>query len=67
MINRIEDFLPARDSPRVSEGSEPARTDAGNFEKLAALPGQWIERHPAACLAAAFALGVAVAWIIKRK
>jgi hypothetical protein len=65
MNNRIEDFLPVRDS-----GADLRDVDVpqpGAPDKYMSLVKQWATRHPVPCLAAAFAVGVAVAWIIKRK
>jgi len=65
MNNRIEDFLPVRDSGM--DLSDIEAPEAGTAETYLTLVKQWAARHPAQCLTAAFALGVTVAWIIKRK
>jgi len=64
MNNRVEDFPPAPDKLADSPlGDEPAAI----FNDLMSQAKDWAVEHPAACLAAAFALGAAFAWIVKRK
>lgn len=64
MINRLADYLP---------GQESGTSRAGNKEFSLATAKEWIEpaeevirKYPAACLASAFVIGVAIAWWIKR-
>lgn len=65
MINRIAEYLPAERTPR------PAGTGTSLSGQTVR---QWIEpieelivKYPAASLASAFVVGVAVAWWIKRR
>lgn len=66
MINRVADYPRTESEPRlVPKGSAAPQ--------LPTLP-QWVEpledfikQHPGVCLASAFAVGVVVAWWIKRK
>jgi hypothetical protein len=63
--NRIAEYLPR--SWRTKPGQDQANqhsTDIASYLKPA---NEFIAQHPGPCLAAAFALGVAVAWWIKRK
>jgi len=64
MKNRIVDYLPSQWRPQRLR------------ERVESLPDvrEWVDKaerfvalHPGACLAAAFTVGVAVAWWIKRK
>ena len=65
VINRLAEYLP---------GQEAARRDVkGGQEFSLATAKEWVEpaeelirKYPAACLAAAFVTGVAIAWWIKR-
>ena len=63
MINRLADYLPG----------EATRSKDGNQEFSLAQAKEWVEpaeemirKYPAACLASAFVIGVAIAWWIKR-
>lgn len=65
MINRVKEYLPERPS-----ASQPG----GQFSLAKLNVQQWIEpveelivKYPAASLASAFVVGVAIAWWIKRK
>jgi hypothetical protein len=65
MINRVTDYLPADRTQRAKDGQ---------FSLSDVNVQQWIQpveevilKYPAACLASAFVVGVAVAWWIKRK
>jgi hypothetical protein len=67
MINRVTDYLPADRTQRHRDGH-------GHFSFSDVNVQQWIQpaeevilKYPAACLASAFVVGVAVAWWIKRK
>ncbi len=70
MINRLRKEW---DSPRPAERQGrpcglPAETDWQDLAKRAASrAGNFIAAHPVASLAAAFALGSAVGWWVKRK
>jgi hypothetical protein len=62
MINRVTDYLP-----------EQQTRAGGEREFSLASAKEWIEpaeeiirKYPAACLASAFVIGVAIAWWIKR-
>jgi hypothetical protein len=60
--NRIAEFLPAAWRPRRELGlGRPSK------ESLAQSVERFVGENPGASLAAAFALGVMVAWWIKRK
>ena len=63
MINRLAEYLPGQETP----------LRAGGQELSWATVKEWIEpaedkirKYPAACLASAFVVGVAIAWWIKR-
>lgn len=65
MKNRVAEYVPSLVRPFRGEGTEPA---AGLN------PKQWLEsaeklvrEYPGAALAAAFAIGVTIAWFVKRK
>jgi hypothetical protein len=65
MKNRIAAYLPAPlRSQRASRGRDPQLPDA---EELAQRAEAWVQEHPGAALAAAFAAGVVIAWWIKRR
>lgn len=65
VINRLAEYLP---------GQEVERHDVNRGQKFSlATAKEWIEpaeeligKYPAACLASAFVIGVAIAWWIKR-
>ena len=63
--NRIEDLLPADDSESIRKFREPSSIK--DLKEYASLVKQWALQRPVPCLVAAFALGVAVACLIKRK
>ena len=66
MNNRLEEFEAERRSP----GKKPPGLDLPSQAELvnyASLTKQWAMQHPVPCIAAAFVVGVAVAWIVKRK
>jgi hypothetical protein len=65
MNNRIDEFIPAERATSDSPEDEPMLpADIGQY---AALAKEWAIRNPLPCLAAAFVVGAALAWIIKRK
>ena len=66
MNNRIEEFgTDGRAAGNQSPGlGLPSQAD---LETYASLAKQWAMQHPVPCIAAAFVVGVTVAWIVKRK
>lgn len=68
MINRIEDFLPR---PFESSGKSGKRSEIEarrlDVQELLGQVGEFVCRNPKTCLIAAFGLGVACAWLVKRK
>lgn len=68
MINRMTDYLPREDNrtgPRTGPGS-PGQTSSQNIRQWIEPAEELIKKYPAAALASAFVIGVAVAWWIKR-
>jgi len=67
MINRVADY-PRQSATDKSSTSEASFIRTSDMRELLLQPiEQWIIKNPAAALASAFVLGVAVAWWIKRK
>ena len=66
MKNRLEEFGAERDSAAIeSRGLDlPSKADLENYASQAK---QWAMQHPIPCIAATFVVGVAIAWIVKRK
>ena len=64
MNNRILEFLPREWQPRRLRERVESLPD---MQHWIAKAEAYVAEHPGACLAAAFAAGVAVAWWIKRK
>lgn len=68
MINRLDDYLPiaepktSADDGRLAVGSWPP-----DWKPVVAQVETWIINHPGVSLASALALGVALAWWIKRR
>ena len=65
MQNRIADYLPRAWQPK--HGKPGATLQVSEVNSLVKPANEFIARHPGACLAAAFAVGVTLAWWIKRK
>jgi hypothetical protein len=65
MNNRIDEFIPAE--PALSDSPEDAPFMPADIGQYAAPAKEWAIRNPLPCLAAAFVVGAALAWIIKRK
>jgi hypothetical protein len=65
MQNRLADDLPV--SGRESNSRRPQGGIPGEALKYAAAIEDYIVGHPAPSLAAAFAVGVVIAWWIKRR
>jgi hypothetical protein len=63
--NRVEDFAPQHSEEESPSQSEPP--SLGELAEYAALAREWAMKNPLPCMAAAFAAGAAIAWIIKRK
>lgn len=64
MKNRIADYMPeALRSPK-GKAAGLQMPDVASFIKPA---NEFVTRHPGPCLAAAFTVGVIVAWWIKRR
>jgi len=66
MINRVSDYLPGLGRPRAKGRSAAgaAKSEIGHYVDSM---GNWIGRNPGASLAAAFAAGAVIAWLIKRR
>ena len=64
MQNRIVEYLPRAWRPKPGESGIPSMPDMASLVKPA---NEFIAKHPGACLAVAFAVGVTLAWWIKRK
>jgi hypothetical protein len=65
MKNRIKDYVPPPKSAAAHAGAtHQPRTVLGESLEFVT---EWAAQHPAACLAAAFVFGGAVAWIVKRR
>ena len=66
MKNRLEEFSAERGAAATDSHGRalPSKADLENYASQAK---QWAMQHPIPCIAAAFAVGVAVAWIVKRK
>jgi hypothetical protein len=65
MTNRFADDIPA--STKQAGQRRPAVRIPGEAYKYAAAIEDYIVEHPAPALAAAFVVGVVVAWWIKRR
>jgi len=65
MNNRIKD-LELSQKPARAE-ADLTGTPKNDLEGLLAVVTEWAEQRPYPCLAAAFILGGAIAWIIKRR
>ena len=69
MLNRIADHLPAFSSPpqkNVAEATDEVFAGLKLRSYLEPIE-QTVKQHPGAALAAAFLVGVTVAWWIKRR
>jgi len=66
MINRVADH-PSSTAASTSPASDRQLIGAEDVRKLLQPIEQWITHYPAAALASAFVVGVAVAWWIRRK
>jgi len=64
MINRIAGIST---SPATGQGGKRGALSGQDLKQLVAPVEKLIIQNPAAALAAAFAVGVAIAWWIKRK
>ena len=62
MKNRIADYLPAALRPKPN--GRPSLPDVNVVSKRVE---RYVADHPAASLGTAFAIGVVMAWLIKRK
>lgn len=65
MKNRIADYLPASWSG-IKQGV-PVNAARDSLKRLAENARQYVVDHPGPSLAAAFAVGVAIAWWLKRR
>jgi len=63
MINRVTDYLPEQQTGSSSGNREFSLSNAKEWIEPAE---EIIRKYPAACLASAFVIGVAIAWWIKR-
>jgi len=66
MINRVVDY-PRQSATENSSTSPRPLIRSSDVRDLLDPMEHWIARYPAAVLASAFLVGVAVAWWIKRK
>ena len=66
MINRMTDYLPAQKSPSSRQASEKLSRSSANVREWMEPAEDLIRKYPAAALASAFVIGVAIAWWIKR-
>ncbi len=66
MTNRVADY-PQQTPSAGSPASHRPLVRASDFRSVTQPIEQWIIRSPAAALASAFVVGVAIAWWIKRK
>ena len=69
MLNRIADYFPLsfNKDPMGKQAAPPASTKAPEAANWLEPMAQLVKTHPGAALAAAFAVGVTVAWWIKRR
>lgn len=68
MINRIKDLLPhATRSAHAPAGPGAADPQGPEWKKIMKQVEEFVGRNPGTCLISAFGLGVAVAWLMKRK
>lgn len=65
MINRVKEYLPER--PSAGEPGGPFSLSKLNVQQWIEPVEELIVKYPAATLASAFVVGVAIAWWIKRK
>jgi hypothetical protein len=65
MNNRMDEFIPADEATVELREEQP--NVPGEFGQYLEIAKEWAIRNPLPCLAAAFAAGVTLAWIIKRK
>lgn len=70
MLNRISDYLPvswsAQQKSRATSPA-PAAVAASTVQAWGKSMEEFVKNHPGASLAAAFCVGVTVAWWIKRR
>jgi hypothetical protein len=66
MINRIAGYTTAEDDPRLA-GKDPKVPTPQSLRHWVDPVEEVITKHPGACLASAFIVGVVFAWWIKRK
>ena len=65
MKNRLEEFeAEGRSATNPLGRVLPSKADLENYTSVAK---HWVMQHPVPCIAATFIVGVAVAWIVKRK
>jgi hypothetical protein len=67
MKNRIPQFEPRSASAVADKSREAAAAISESASQAAETIRRWVADHPVSCLAAAFAAGVAIAWLIKRR
>lgn len=65
MNNRLDDLMSAQ--ARAIEPSNLQAPSRDEFPEYIALVKQWAFQHPLPCLATAFLMGAAVAWLVKRR
>jgi hypothetical protein len=66
MINRVADYA-RKESESRSAPNGPSAPQLPSFRQWVEPLEDLIKKHPAACLASAFTVGVVIAWWIKRK
>lgn len=67
MKNRITDYLPAKWRSKLMTSDPQGNVQLPDMEKLTTTLTETVTKHPGPSLAAAFVLGVTIAWWIKRK
>jgi len=66
MINRVTEYLPGFGRQRAKNRSAAGAGESAIGHYVDSM-GNWVGRNPAASLAAAFAAGAVIAWLIKRR
>ena len=66
MINRVTDYLPGQETRTGHETNRELPLSADKIREWIEPAEAIVRKYPAACLASAFVIGVAIAWWIKR-
>ena len=67
MINRISEYSDSSGSPALARAKHALERGNRNVQQAITQLEQLIASNPAAALAAAFAVGVSIAWWLKRR